>query len=303
MNKKILALICLCLAICVIFSGCQLAVNGANKLTINDEFKGFYITMKPLPSKSPDLSDKDLENIMNGKKASITDNSEERFYATAEKVNKDGDETTNFSFKGIDGIPFYGAMVYEKNANQDYSAVVSGPEIFDTVNKVNVGVGFDLTGTIYVDSTLNGAMYCNPVYETSTGEIYMIYADAGAGISGGCTQNMSKTTTTTINGKSTKVTNSIELKIETIDPAKTIILKQFSSDDEFLSATTITQGNIPKYIKKDAKTEYIIAETHGLDSDKKYQIKREFVDLSQDTYDCMFLNNKGFAIPYPVEIK
>ena len=59
--------------------------------------------------------------------------------------------------------------------------MVSGSEIFDTVNKVNVGVGFDLTGTIYVDSTLNGAMYCNPVYETSTGEIFSITSSTTIG--------------------------------------------------------------------------------------------------------------------------
>ena len=168
---------------------------------------------------------------------------------------------------------------------------------------MNVNVGDNLEGTIYVDSTLKGSIFCNPVYETSKGEIYMTRANCGVCISDQFTQDFSQTATTTVNGKSTSVTTKIKIKLKTIDPDKTIILKQFSAKDEFLSAITITQNSIPKYIKKDAKTEYMIAETHGLNSEKKYKINRKFIDLSEDTYDVLFLNSKGFGIPYPVEIK
>lgn len=205
--------------------------------------------------------------------------------------------TKNYVFEGTEGIAFFSAR-YTDESGMQYWGTGGDDAISDAhtaFNSTDAGDSIEMDGTIYV-STSKGSnvFYCNPVYQTAAGEVYLM---AGQGMRHGgelstgmsSSQALKEEQTVTINGESTTVSSDIEVSICFMDTPIGAGVIQFDKDGSIISKENYAVGDLPFKISTSSGAEYIIVETHMKSRDGKETVARELFqpdDKSLFAFSC-----------------
>lgn len=212
--------------------------------------------------------------------------------------------TKKFVFDGIEGISYFAARYTDESGTQ-YLGAGDDDAISDAhtgLHYTDAGDGIDMKGTIYVSvSKGSDVFYCNPVYQTAAGEVYLVSGqgvsyggELSAGMSG--SQALKEEQTVTIDGKSETVSSSIEVSICFMDtPIGTSIL-QFDRDGSIVAREDHAAGALPAEITASPDTEYIIAETHMSSADGKETVTRELFRQDDETLYAFSCREDGICI-------
>lgn len=172
----------LLIGMALLLSGCSLAREEGQEAVGTDRMIGAYITRDY-------LNLFDMEGYLNdhadklGGDDIVVDASREigyqdRIYAVFQK--QDGQGMGEYVFEGIDGIPFFMPVIKsESDSGEDVTVAQQGQEIAD--GHFTSGDIIKLEGVIYYSGKDSPVFYCNPVYQSPDGSVYMT---AGTGISG-----------------------------------------------------------------------------------------------------------------------
>ena len=212
--------------------------------------------------------------------------------------------TKKFVFDGIEGISYFAARYTDESGTQ-YLGAGDDDAISDAhtgLHCTDAGDGIDMKGTIYVSVSKGcDVFYCNPVYQTASGEVYLVSGqgvsyggELSAGMSG--SQALKEEQTVTIGGKSETVSSSIEVSICFMDtPIGTSIL-QFDRDGSIVAREDHAAGALPAEITASPDTEYIIAETHMSSADGKETVTRELFRQDDESLYAFFCREDGICI-------
>lgn len=212
--------------------------------------------------------------------------------------------TKKFVFDGIEGISYFAARYTDESGTQ-YLGAGDDDAISDAhtgLHYTDAGDGIDMKGTIYVSASKGyDVFYCNPVYQTAAGEVYLVSGqgvsyggELSAGMSG--SQALKEEQTVTIDGKSETVSSSIEVSICFMDtPIGTSIL-QFDRDGSIVARADYAAGALPAEITASPDTEYIIAETRMSSADGKETVTRELFRQDDESLYAFFCREDGICI-------
>ena len=208
-----------------------------------------------------------------------------------------------YVFEGIEGIAYFVAKYTDERGT--YWGTGADDAISDGhtgLNSTDAGDSIELKGTIYV-STSKGSntFYYNPVYQTATGEVYLMSGqgmshggELSAGMSGSHT--LKEEQTVTIDGKNETVGSSIEVSICFMDtPVSTSVL-QFGKDGSVVSREDYAAGDLPFKITTNSDTEYIIVETHMKSATGEETVTRELFQADDETLFAFSCREDGICI-------
>lgn len=287
-KKTILIMISLIMIFAV--CGCQLAVEGREAAAADtDALCGMYITFEY------------IDSAMSG-------GQDGRIYAVPE--NNGGRK--DVVFKGIEGLRLFDIIVYGDGENNNYSKSCADELLMHRNTAYNVtdeGTEMTLEATLYVCPKAAGEVfdcYCNPVYETPDGQVYMmagsgISADMDAGAS--MSQTISGTMEKTADGKTESRKATIKFTVKAIDFIEKYVLKEYDSADMVVSTLEITKDIHPNEITLNKDTVYAVLEKHCLSNDGKPYVERSIVDMNSEYLDAKFINDQGFAQGYGITLK
>lgn len=172
----------LLIGMALLLCGCSLAREERQEAFEADRLIGAYITREYL-----DLFE--MESYLNdhagqlGGEGIVVDPSKEKEYQNriyAVFQEQDGQNMGEYIFEGIEGIPFFMPVIKsESDQGEDVTVAQQGPEIAD--GHFTSGDIIKLEGVIYYSGKDSPVFYCNPVYQSPNGSVYMT---AGTGISG-----------------------------------------------------------------------------------------------------------------------
>ena len=249
--------------------------DGASK----DRLIGVFITTEYL-----DLFDfesyfqDNTDKVLSGSEISLSDSVpyQEKLYATLvddHYTNPETGETVTtkkYVFDGIEGIAFFSVRYTDESGLQcwgtgDDDAI---SDAHTGLHSTDTGDSIDMKGAIYVStSTGSNVFYYNPVYQTATGEVYLMSGQGmshGGEISGGMSSShvLKEKQTVTIDGESETISSNIEVSTCFMDtPIGTSVL-QYGEDGHIITREDYAAGELPFTIKTSSDTEYIIVETH-----------------------------------------
>ena len=317
LNKKIV-LFCGILISIMALCGCRLAQEDDPAAPENARLVGMYITTEHL-----DLFDfgayfsDNAARLMSGKQAVIEDQNGKyggRVYATKQNkpsINEETGEASEFEeyeFVGLEGYPFAIVRHTDEETGECYTATMLGSEINDGHFSMHVhdeGETNTLEGTIYVVPGVARVLYCNPVYQTADGRVYL---EAGSGIScssmaEGLQQSyeMKEDNTTTENGKTQKASIAAKLNFEGMNLPYQYVIVQMNANNEPLHREEYAPEELPKGISPVAGTDYLVIETHKTVEGKSI-VKREFVGTDMQQFMAFAAQVNGVCLPSAVDV-
>ncbi len=309
------ALILLAVIMLAAFCGCQLAVEGkgtggSNDLlgpgVSSDMLCGMLITFDY-------IDNTDWNAVLNGTgSAGSMDGG--KIYA-AQKTDEHGN--ADFVFEGIDGIRFFQVFIPGDGERNGYSKSYNdSPLLSDVKQGINItdtGKDISLEGTMYLcvnpdpqKETGDFSVYCNPVYETQDGRLYMVPGtghsmyDPTSGLES--TTALSGEATWTMGGETKKWSAEAKLTVKAIDYIQKYVFKEMDAQDKVVSVLEITEDSIPEEIRLSGNTAYVILETWSLDNNGKTATQRSIVDFSKQSINVMFPTQSGLAEGYGITL-
>lgn len=256
MKKLALALI---LALCLSLTGCSLLrEDTSGEPAAEDKLVGVYITPEYLDTFDfESYAGDNMDSLANGGEISAEDAAKysERIYA--EVV----DGTAIFPVEGM-------AIISARFGDGDESYI--GSQLGDCVvgggTSVNYGEDTDsveLSGTLYAPAGEYVSAYCNPVYQQSDGEIYLV---SGQGISSNGIGSMSQTISenTDPHGDVRGYSMSIDLTVTSVYISDKYVVLYYAEDGSLMSREEYAPGELP-YELPYAGAAYVVIEDHTRD--------------------------------------
>lgn len=299
---------CIMAAVMVLgMSGCQLAREDLQKEAEADRLIGMYITQEYLDLFDSERYLNDHRNQLLSGKNLVVDEAESRKYGNRiyavyqEKEEGPGD----YVFEGLDGISFFSA---KKPYMEDVVFTVQAdPEVADIKAAVS-DLGQELEGTIYCPTDRNVCFYCNPVYQTADGEVYLL---AGTGISGNLTneasfsQRLDESSREDRNGEELVQQSSFSITICGQDAYSRHVIAQMDAKDQKLQETVYSAEEVPDSVVVFADTAYLICTSYQTGSDSGQRVSRQVVELSgeQNDFPLFVPGEQGMPILKQVTVK
>lgn len=169
-------------------------------------------------------------------------------------------------------------------------------------NSTDAGDSIDMKGTIYVSASKGfNVFYYNPVYQTATGEVYLMSGQSmshGGELSTGMSssQALKEEQTVTIDGESTTISSNIEVSTCFMDTPIGAGVIQFDEDGSIISREDYAAGDLPFKITTSSDTEYIIVETHMRSGDGKETVARELFQPDDESLFAFSCRDDGICI-------
>ena len=237
MKKLALVLI---LALCLSLTGCSLLrEDTSGDPAVDDRLVGVYITSEHLDTFDFERYASDnISSLANGGEVSAEDAAKysERIYA--EVV----DGTAIFPVEGM-------AIISARFGDGDESYIGSqrGDCVVGGGTSVNYGEDTDsveLSGTLYAPAGEYVSAYCNPVYQQSDGEIYLV---SGQGISSNGIGSMSQTISenTDPHGDVRGYSMSIDLTVTSVYISDKYVVLYYAEDGSLMSREEYVPGELP----------------------------------------------------------
>lgn len=296
MNKKILAGL---LLIVVMFTGCQLAVPEAASSKGKDKLVGVFVTEEYL-----DLYDfeafaaENSNKLVEGESLVFDSEYEGKVFATGSKENP-----SDIRFEDYDGVLFIDAS-YEKDGER-YSSVGCSSQI----SQIHISVddkGRSIEGTVFVKDKPIIEVMMNPVYETESGEIYLM---SGSGMSmdneyGSSSMSMFLSESRTVREGSEETEESFKVKVnfEGALDVDHYVLKQMNENDDQLIGQLIYQDDIPESIEVMDDAAYMILEKRGVDHEGESFVERTMIN-EEESFNVFFFGESDFAESHYIQLK
>ena len=281
MKHKKLWIGLLALLMMVVVSGCSLAkeeIKQPESKMTTDRLIGVLITRESLNLIDwENHIEENLEEIIeNG--SEILDTSDKtgaRIYATINKNGSEEGKDWEIVFENIEGIQIL-TPTFQNGTEGELISIMGDDEISDIQLKSNAGedgVSRELVGTVYVLPSEGEEMvfYANPIYQTTSGEIYVTNADMGTGV-GNLGAGISATQTIDAEASVTRDDSvqtdkmSVVINYEVVKEPKEIILHYMDMENQVITSEKYEPSNLPEKIIPTSGTAYIILETISVDS-------------------------------------
>jgi len=321
MNRKAIALL-FAFFTCFFASGCQLAREDLAETRGSDRLIGVFITREHL-----DLFDMErylndnIHKIAKGGSIAIDGDIskyEGRLYAEIVTRTLTNPETgksfeiTEFSFEGIDGIPYFCATKPPNGYENDFTINGSDEAISDGFSRTLFNDEEDrieLEGTIYFGAFRNSrtSFFMNPIYQGQDGRIYVV-SNTGTIMAGdqsegtAFTQTIESTTTVTENGKSKTHHALIRMSFVAVNPPRQVIVLQMDEDSNILSREAYTPGQMPGTLTPESNAAYLIVETHKQDQDGNRVVSRALYDESHKHLETLYCKPDGICVKQFTEL-
>jgi len=263
MNKRRIAVM---LALALLLSGCQLAVPGAeteNKMD-SDRLTGVFITTDYMDlSDSEAFRDAHVAEILAGSSTEFDAQQAQKVYAV--------ETETGFAFEGLEGMALASYLKLPEGKAQANGYWISQIDegLSDVQNSYFSGDTAETvqqTATVYVPVQAGEILfYFNPIYQTDTGELYLI---PGTGMSmntdleAQMTQKLEETSRRAEGGVSKEYSGIFEISVASIYIPSKVTLIQMDAGHRELCRAEYTPGQLPESITPDRNAAYILVEEH-----------------------------------------
>lgn len=306
------------LPVCLVFllSGCQLAKEemvGAGK----DRLIGVYITtehvdlfdMEEYIEEHPNMLLQG-ETVQIGKADSLE--YANRLYAVKEKETLHyedgtaGEEMDRYVFKETEGFGCFAPMMEDPKTGSSYLSLESDEEISDAKSLVNSRDDeekVELSGTIYIcpSKGKNVTIYCNPVYQSQDGRVYLL---AGNGMSFEApgsegvvmSTEISETVTLTEEGETRNYSTAVKVSAEIVFMPEKIRILQMDGQGNVIDKQEYVPGEMPDELIPLDGTEYLIVETCKKAMGDSENIKRELIDKQIDGFRTLNRKENGICV-------
>lgn len=238
-----------------------------------------------------------------------------RYYATiveAPFTNKETGETSvakEYAFKGIEGMSFFAPKMMSSSGS--YRSQVVDEAFSDVHTHYNVsdeGDSISLKGTIYITSDANfDALYFNPVYQSDSGEVYVVSGDAIVGLDGfipgaSLSTTLNETRTKTIGDSEVSDTAEVEVTVSYIDKPTGIAILQFDGNDQLLSRLEYSPGSLPDTFTMQSGVQYVVVETKTAPEDPLPSVTREIFQRSDEILELFFCRDDGLCVKQSCDV-
>lgn len=302
MNKRFLIML-MSLALALSFCACSLAkpdaTPGADEAG-EDRLVGYFITRDYV-----DLFDMEAfaknhaGDILSGGEIENTDEYQGRLYA--EKI-KDENGIEKYVFNDLEGTDFFVTSIGE--GTNAYTRVHAGEGItggnYKMLTDDENGEIIDLTGTIYIPVGERIILYFNPVYQSSTGEVYLMSGDgsdvgmatAGISINHRIEQYLSPEEEGE-NAYSCKV----ELTVASTCIPEQLTIIEMGKGGKLIKTESLDVSEMPEKYQAADGTEYLIIETVSIDETGNMVLERELVmpEAEESSIRVFRIGENGFA--------
>ncbi len=274
MNKKFFIL---GMILCLLLTGCSLAVEDAAAPVEEDALIGVLVTTEHL-----DLFDTERyfqENaaaIVNGGEVKNSEAYQGRIYAKRvqrELTGENGEKRhiEEFEFEGYEGMAYMAATMEDENG--EYVSTQSSSLLSDghtaVISRDNEERR-ELSATLYVGpDAKHRAYYCNPIYQTADGQVYVT---SGQGISSNfdwesmkgaapgpeMTTTISNSVTETVDGVSKTRSFSASISIAPMLPGDSGRIVEMDSENRALRSTELDINALPEDYTPGEDCEYLL---------------------------------------------
>lgn len=251
----------------LLVSGCSLAKPTDDTATTtpnSDCLVGMFLTTEYIHSFDVDAwVAENADRLVDGGTISIPREEQTRIYATLVE--------DTYQFEGLDGfyLATYTMMGNPDNEETSYRTVDSSACILDlhhTLHSADNETKTELTGNIFLSDQVDSVIfYCNPIYQTEDGRVYLVPGDGLQSSPGLATYTLSDSTTVTENGTTQVHTSTIEVKIDCVEIAQKIVLLEMDEMNREIGRTEWIPGQMPDAFTPSAETVYLIVEEHRTD--------------------------------------
>lgn len=281
-------------------SGCQLARADLQKEAQPDRLIGMYITQEYV-----DLFDFDqylndhIGQLSSGKNLTVDGTEsgkyENRLYAIYQEKDPGIGE---YVFEGLEGICFFAPK--QPGADDGVFAAQTDAEVTDIHLNVS-DQGEELEGTIYCPVSQYARFYCNPVYQTADGQVYLL---SGISISGNLTdgaafsQRLEEKRTVNENGEEREERFCVSVSIRGQDAYSCHVIAWMDAQDQKLEETVYAAEEVPDFVAAPAEAAYLICSSYQTGSDGREKVSRQVVELSEEEKKlCLFVpGERGLTV-------
>lgn len=288
MNKRILILMTTCLLL--FLNGCQLALPNGDIPTNPDRLVGVFITFEPLnkfdfdtyfEENIDDILNEELPNAENiatsMKSADLNNNKIYGELIDNSYVNEYGVTVSNhcYKFKDLEGLPFCYYIIPAQNdgttQHESYWTADAGEGISDISRYHGItdeGVSLKLEGTVYMNEEISSLyitrIFCNPVYQTADGQVYILPADMST-----CpevTETLSESSTITESEKEEGYSIEIKISFFSTTISDRVIFIEMDKNNIEICREEFIPGQLPEEYEPNEDTAYILVEEHKDDT-------------------------------------
>lgn len=316
--KKLLAL-CLVIAALLALPGCQLAREEAGEENPGkDRLIGVLITREYLDLFDVEEYVADHLGDFAGREIGAGDAEayQGRIYASFRNPSQVYEETGEavrggeYVFEGLNGIRFFAPVIAGSSGQGDYTTFTAEEGISDTAFNLFSGdteEKTELKGTIYCVPSGRMEIYCNPVYQTEAGGVYVCSGQGfivdGIDAEGNAfSQTLDETTTITQNGESKTASTAVTVEVSIMFPPEKIVVLEIGRDHGVLGRTEYEPGTLPEAIHPKAGTDYILVETYKRDPEGKEMISRELVTETEGLLKTYYARPDGICVAKETEL-
>ncbi len=288
MNKRKLFnfLLALVIGLALISSGCRLA-KEETKFDIGledvDEFRGLYITDSPLKFDNKE-----------------SDASSNKIWG---EIIESNSNKVQIKFPGSDGMNLFYALIGSESDNSLYRATFSDEKIFNG-NFQFLGEEILIEGEIYFLASADKVFYINHVYQTIDGKIYAVSPEMGVKPSSfGNTKSYvefsysksEEDSKSDSGAQETTLNVRADINIIPMDNVEKYVFLYMDTEDEVLDTMEVFENSQIENLTIDSDVEYIIVQTHHVDSSGEVYVSREILEKNQTGYTTKFFTEENLA--------
>lgn len=275
--KKVLGIAMTLAALLAVLSGCQLASESADNG--RDWLIGVYLTSEP------------IKGQVYGEKAILEDGEWE------------------YTFPGIDGIPFYYAPeLHESGGYSWFCNQTAGVQ--DGRATMRDGIVTDLEGNFYLTTEQEDhTWYLNPMYWQPDGGVYL-KPDAdpfhGPVIDGGSVGvEKSESFRYEVGGNTQTRTKSVVCNVTGMRPVEKIVVVELDQDYQLIEKTELDGNDLPETFAVDRAANYLLTEHHY----SHVHVDREILALDPrepfdgEGIDIQRVQALGYFLPDVIELQ
>ncbi len=288
-------------------SGCSLARADAAETEEADRLIGALVTTEYL-----DLFDMEsylrdnADQLVDGGEVTLEGDSsyEGRLYATLTTRTYTDEETGEswedeaYVFDTVTGWAFLSPALTD-NDGERIGYAFSGDDVFSDshtdISSTDDGDSLSMEATLYmVAGGEERTHYVNPVYQSSTGEVYAVSGDGFTTGASGATEGeiwsvtLDETSTITLDGQSQTEQVSVTIHLAWLYPPQEIVLLQMDADSNVLLRTAYTPGTLPETLELEQSCDYLNVKTNRTDDAGQALVSRELVTPEEDTLSAFY---------------
>lgn len=310
MRKRMGALL-LCAALTLTGAGCQLAKPEAAGDGSGDRLIGVYITWDYVDAF-------DMEGYLNDHIGKLSSGgelalSEADTAAYSGRVWAEETEDGDWVFPDLEGLGYY-CPVEETaegthiGSHLDEGVCSNGLRLTST----DQGDRLEMDCTVYVAASDRACLYCNPVYQTAAGQVYLTGGSGGMSSEGIHDEGelfsttLSSETSSAVSSQAAKAdSSSVTVRLSLMFPPEELVLIQMDGDSRELGRESYVPGRLPEQIRLSKDCAYVLAETRKRDPEGRSATGRELIELRDGepaVFDGFYAAENGLCVRQTAEL-